>query len=261
MANDIDAAYEALTGKERILVFTGAGISTESGIPDFRGPQGLWTRVDPENFTIQKWFANAELRKERWRMHAEGLHWGARSQARPNRGHLAIADLHHAGLLSGVVTQNVDGLHLRSGLPEDAVAEVHGSVRTSSCLDCRNRWETEEVLRRVDAGEDDPHCPDCGGLIKTDVVMFGEALPLHERDKAWAFLSSSDSVLVVGSTVSVWPAADVVFRAANLALPIVIVNIGPTDADRFAAVKIDAAAGEVLPPLVARLTSRPTMPT
>ncbi|HEX6945781.1 MAG TPA: Sir2 family NAD-dependent protein deacetylase [Acidimicrobiia bacterium] len=261
LSESIEAAYEVLADKERILVFTGAGVSTESGIPDFRGPDGLWTKLDPEDFTIQRFYASKELRQQRWRMHAEGHLWGARSKAEPNRGHMAIADLHRAGRVVGVVTQNVDGLHLRSGIPEYALAELHGSVRTASCLDCGTGWPTETVLEWVDAGMDDPHCPECSGLVKTDVVMFGESMPGTEMEKAWTFLSMADAVLVVGSTVSVWPAADVVIQAAHRALPVVIVNQGPTDADRMAAVKIDAAAGEVLPQLAARLLSRPSIPS
>jgi len=260
-SESIDAAYEVLAGKQQILVFTGAGMSTESGIPDFRGPDGLWTKMDPADFTIQRYYASKDLRVQKWRMQADGLLWGARSPAQPNPGHMAIVDLYEAGMVSGVVTQNVDGLHERSGLPDDAVAELHGSVRTSSCMECGRQWPTDTVLEWVDAGQEDPHCPMCGGLVKTDVVMFGEAMPDAEMQKAWRFLATSDAVLVVGSTVSVWPAAEIVVRAAHLALPIVIINRGPTDADRMAAAKIEKAAGEVLPPLAARLTSRPSIPS
>ena len=259
LAAAIEAAHDTLAGKERILVFTGAGLSTESGIPDFRGPEGLWTKVDPDDFTIQRYYASRDLRVEKWRMQADGLLWGARSPAQPNSGHEAIVDLHRAGRLVGVVTQNVDGLHGRSGLPEDLVAELHGSVRTSRCLDCDTGWATETVLEWVDAGQDDPQCPECGGLVKTDVVMFGESLPADEMSKASGFLAMADAVLVVGSTVSVWPAADIVIRAAHMSLPIVIINKGATDADHLAAVKVDAAIGEVLPQLAARLSAGPTI--
>ena len=184
-SESIDAAYEVLAGKQQILVFTGAGMSTESGIPDFRGPDGLWTKMDPADFTIQRYYASKELRIQKWRMQADGLLWGARSPAQPNPGHMAIVDLYEAGMVSGVVTQNVDGLHERSGLPDDAVAELHGSVRTSSCMECGRQWPTDTVLEWVDAGQEDPHCPVCGGLVKTDVVMFGEAMPDAEMQKAW----------------------------------------------------------------------------
>lgn len=255
IAESVETAYQALRPCEQILVFSGAGLSTESGIPDFRGPDGLWTKVDPEDFTIQRYHASRDLRVKKWRMNLEGQLWGARSMVVPNPGHHAIVDLHRAGLLAGVVTQNIDGLHHKSGLGDDMVAELHGNVRGSRCLDCDTRWPTETVLGWIEGGDEDPHCPRCGGLVKTDVVMFGEHLPEEELTKATLFLAQADSVLVVGSTVSVWPAAEIVMRAAQMSLPIVIVNRGDTDADRMAAAKIEGSIGNVLPPLVARLTT------
>jgi NAD-dependent deacetylase len=249
----IELAYRVLAPSRQILVFSGAGLSTESGIPDFRGPDGLWTKVDPSDFTIQRWHANRDLRVRRWQMHLTGELWGQRSAVAPNEGHHAIVRLHHASRLAGVVTQNIDGLHHKSGLGDEQVAELHGNVRNAHCLDCGERWPTETVLSWVEAGEVDPHCPQCRGLVKTDTVMFGEMLPSEEQDKAGMFLARADSVLVVGSTVSVWPAADVVLRAAHMAMPIVIVNRGETDVDAIAAVKIDSGIGAVLPDLVARL--------
>lgn len=249
----LDRAVEALSGADKILVFSGAGLSTESGIPDFRGPNGLWTRVDPDDFTIDRYLANRDLRIEGWRMHLDGELWGARSPVQPNTGHDAIVRLHEAGRLAGVVTQNVDGLHYKSGLEDDLVAELHGNVRKSHCLACAGRWDTETVLGWVEAGADDPRCPDCGGIVKTETVMFGEMLPDEQIRLATLFLAMADAVLVVGSTVSVWPAADVVMRAADQHKPIVIINMGATDADHIATVKIDAPIGEVLPDLVERI--------
>lgn len=250
---DLQPATEVLGTARQILVFTGAGISTESGIPDFRGPDGLWTKVDPDDFTIQRYVGNAEIRERGWKMHAGGELWGARSTVAPNPGHMAIVDLHEAGRLAGCVTQNVDGLHLVSGLPESRVAELHGNVRRVVCLGCEATWETEEVLERVDAGEQDPPCSHCGGILKTSTVMFGELLPEDEMAKAWAFAGLADAVLVVGSTVGVWPAADIPISMRREGKPMVIVNRGPTDADHLATVRLEGAAGEVLPPLVASL--------
>ncbi len=253
MQQNLAEAALVLGRAEQIMVFSGAGLSTESGIPDFRGPDGLWTKVDPEDFTIDRYRESHELRERGWKMHVEGELWGARSTVEPNAGHRAIARLRHAGRLAGVVTQNVDGLHHKSGLEEDFVAELHGNVRGSHCMSCDERWPTEEVLRWVDAGDRDPHCPSCGGLVKSDTIMFGEMLPDQEIRKAGIFLAISDAVLVVGSTVSVWPAADVVQRAAQQGRPIVIVNRGATDADHIARVKVDAPIGDVLPDLVGRI--------
>ena len=249
-SSDIESAIAVLRPAAKILVFTGAGISTESGIPDFRGPDGLWSKVDPDDFHIDRYRSSPELRIRGWRMHLDGELWGARSTVRPNTGHEAIKRLADADRLAGVVTQNVDGLHLVSGLDDRQVAELHGNVRKSLCLDCAQVWDTETVLAWVEAGELDPACPDCGGMVKTATVMFGEILPQEEMEKAMEFLAVADAIIVVGSTVSVSPASDVVMYGGYLSLPIVIINQGPTEADEQAAVKIDAAIGEVLPGLV-----------
>lgn len=250
MKDMVARAAAVLKRAEQILVFSGAGLSTESGIPDFRGPDGLWTKVDPDDFTIERWVSRRDIRSRGWKMHLDGELWGARSTVEPNSGHVAIVRLREAGRLAGVVTQNVDGLHHKSGLEDDFVAEMHGNVRYSHCLSCDGRWPTETVLEWIEAGDDDPHCPRCAGMVKTDTILFGEALPEDEVRKASVFLTISDAVLVVGSTVSVWPAADVVQRAAIQGKPVVIVNRGETDADDIASVRIDAAIGEVLPDLV-----------
>lgn len=252
---EIDRAAEVLRPAEQVMVFTGAGLSTESGIPDFRGPDGLWTKVDPEDFTIDRYVSSRELRVKGWRMHVDGELWGARSTVQPNRGHMAIVRLHEAGRLAGVVTQNVDGLHYRSGLADDMVAELHGNVRDSHCMTCGAHWPTETVLGWVEAGEDDPSCPECGGLVKTNTVMFGEMLPEQEVRQASIFLAMSDAVLVLGSTVSVWPAADFVMRAATQSKPIVVINRGETEVDHLAAAKLEAGIGETLPELVDRILS------
>ena len=250
LISDIESAVALLRPAGMILVFTGAGISTESGIPDFRGPDGLWSKVDPDDFHIDRYRSSPELRMRGWKMHLDGELWGARSTVRPNTGHEAIKRLADANRLAGVVTQNVDGLHLVSGLDDRQVAELHGNVRKSLCVDCAQVWDTEIVLAWVEAGELDPACPDCGGMVKTATVMFGEILPQEEMEKAMEFLAVADAIIVVGSTVSVSPASDIVMYGSYLSLPIVIINQGATEADEQAAVKIDAAIGEVLPGLV-----------
>jgi len=255
MTNPVDQAVKVLRPMEQILVFSGAGLSTESGIPDFRGPDGLWTKVDPDDFTIDRWLARPDIRARGWKMHLEGELWGARSTVTPNKGHKAILRLREAGRLAGVVTQNVDGLHHKSGLQDEFVAEMHGNVRNSHCLSCEGRWPTETVLQWIEAGDDDPHCPLCAGMIKTDTILFGEMLPDDEVRRASLFLAICDAVLVVGSTVSVWPAADVVQRAASEGKPVVIINKGETDADKLAEVRIDAGIGDVLPDIVDRILS------
>ncbi len=241
-----------------MLVFTGAGISTESGIPDFRGPDGLWTRVDPDDFTIERYVTSPDIRRRAWRMHLEGALWGARVEVRPNPGHQALVDLWRAGRVTGVVTQNVDGLHQAAGLDDDAVAELHGNVRRVRCLGrCSTTWPTEEVLQRVEAGEEDPHCPACGALVKTTTVLFGELLSPETLARARGMADAAGAVLVVGSTLSVHPAAGVAVSVVQRGAPMVIVNRGPTDLDRLAAVRIDAPAGSALPTLAEALTTPP----
>ena len=252
---ELERAVAVLAQAPSILVFTGAGISTESGIPDFRGPGGLWTKVDPDDFNISRYVARRDLRVQKWRMHANGELWGARSEVQPNRGHMAIVDLHRAGRLTGCVTQNIDGLHLLSGLPESHLAELHGDVRKVHCLDCGDEWPVAEILERVDSGEADPPCSKCGGILKTTTVMFGEMLPEHEMEKASLFAARAAAVIVVGSTLAVFPAAEIPLGMARDGKPMVIVNQGPTEADFMATVRLEGAAGDLLPPLVAGIRS------
>lgn len=255
----VDRAVEVLASADSILVFSGAGLSTESGIPDFRGPDGLWTRVDPDDFNINKYLTDPDLRVRGWKMHLDGELWGARSTVKPNVGHDAIVQLHQARRLAGVITQNVDGLHYKSGLGDDMVAELHGNVRNSHCVNGGHSWTTETVLEWVEAGTEDPRCPDCESIVKTDTIMFGEQLPEQEVRQAGLFLAMADAVLVLGSTVSVWPAADFVFRAAHEGKPIVVINRGETEIDGRAAVKLEDAIGEVLPEIVDRVIAHPTV--
>ncbi|MDH3189731.1 MAG: Sir2 family NAD-dependent protein deacetylase [Acidimicrobiia bacterium] len=247
------AAVDTLSPARQILVFSGAGLSTESGIPDFRGPQGLWTRVDPDEFHIDRYLSDREVRIKSWAMHARGDRWGTRVP-QPNRGHDAVARLGALGRLAGVVTQNIDGLQQAAGVETQLIAELHGNFGNSRCVGCGRNWPTELLLKRVAEGDPDPHCEHCGAVIKTDVVMFGEELPGSEIEKALTFLARADAVLVVGSTVSVWPASDIVLRAAFRPIPVVIINQGETEADHLAAVKIEGAIGDHLPRLVAALS-------
>jgi NAD-dependent deacetylase len=246
---DVRRAARLLKDKRRILVFTGAGISTESGIPDFRGPGGVWTRVDPEEFTIVRYLSNPETRRRSWSMRSES---GALDAA-PNPAHHAVVDLWRSGRMPGCVTQNIDGLHQRAGLPDDVVVELHGNAHVTVCMRCSERRPTAEILERVRAGDADPACHTCGGILKTDVVFFGETLPAAATSRAFRLAEESDAVIAVGSTLSVFPAAYVPLEATRAGAPFVIVNRGPTEMDHLATVRIDAAAGAALPELVALL--------
>lgn len=248
----VDAGRALINDAEHILVFAGAGLSTESGIPDFRGPDGLWKKVDPADFSIDRYVTSPEVRERGWAMHARGELWGARADNRPNRGHLAITDLWSQNRLVGCITQNVDGLQQVAGLPDPFVAEVHGNVRKVRCLSCLAAQSVEDVLIRVDQGQRDPKCIDCGGILKTSTVLFGEFLPTGEVDKAIRFSEACDAVVAVGTSLSVYPAADFAFAPARRGVPLIIVNQGPTDGDELAMVRIDGPAGDVLPELFVR---------
>lgn len=245
-------AVEILGRAGRILVFTGADISTESGIPDFRGPDGLWSRVDPDDFTIDRYLADPGVRLRTWQAYLEGGLGGIRI-ARPNAAHRAVVDLWRSDRWAGCITQNIDGLHQSAGLPDDQLAELHGNLRRVRCLECGASWDIEEVLGWVSAGLLDPHCPHCGGLIKTTSVLFGEFLPAVAVHRALQMADAADAVLAVGTTLSVYPAADLTVRVVRAGGPMVIVNLGPTDQDHLASAAVDAKAGEILPELIAAI--------
>lgn len=248
----IAEATTALEGCRRILVFTGAGISTESGIPDFRGPNGVWKTVDPKQFTLRHYIADAEFRKQRWsRWFGED-----RPHFRPNPAHHAVAELWKTDRMVGCVTQNIDGLHLDGGLPESALAEVHGNTRAIACLDHGHRHEVATIRERWRNGDLDPHCH-CGAILKSTVVLFGEQLPEAATEQARNFSMQADAAVAVGSTISVFPAADYVLAVADRNRPLIILNLGPTDADELATIKLEGKAGEILPKLVAGLQSQP----
>jgi NAD-dependent deacetylase len=249
MQVDLDAAATVLRPALKILVFSGAGISTESGIPDFRGPEGLWTRMDPEDFTIERYKEDAEIRKRSWQMHAHGF-FGGMLAAEPNRAHEAIVRLWEHGRMAGCVTQNIDGLHQAAGLPDEAVAELHGNLRRAVCTGCAASWPIETVLTRVAAGETDPACLECGAIVKTSTVLFGELLPEQAFGRAIQMISLAEAVLAIGSTLSVFPAADLVLGAVRDGIPLVIVNQGSTAFDSLAAARIDQPAGSSLPGLI-----------
>ncbi|MFA5890032.1 MAG: Sir2 family NAD-dependent protein deacetylase [Actinomycetota bacterium] len=236
---------EALARAGRIVAFTGAGISTESGIPDFRGPQGVWTKVDPSDFTLDKYVASAEHRARIWRMRIER----AAVDYLPNAAHRALVDLERSGTLDCIVTQNIDGLHQKAG--STAVLELHGSTRSIVCLDCRRQLPAEHAYARIEAGETDPHCVYCGGILKSGTVSFGESLPEDVIEEAFFRARQCDLCLVIGSSLVVHPAASIPLEAARAGARLAIVNHEPTPLDDLADPVVRASAGEVLPAAVA----------
>lgn len=243
--SDLQQATEWVRAAQRIVVLSGAGLSTDSGIPDFRGPNGLWRR-DPaaeRASTLQHYLADPELRKRAWqnRLTAPAF------TAVPNTGHYALVALEQRGQLSAIVTQNIDGLHQAAGSDPDTVIEVHGTVHWSRCWGCNDRRPMSQLLDRVRAGEADPPCEICGGIIKSDTILFGQNLVPRVIEAAMVAAERSDLVLAVGSSLSVFPAANVVPRAKSAGARVIIVNGEPTKMDRFADVVLIGSLSDLLP--------------
>ncbi|WP_418969197.1 NAD-dependent deacetylase [Alloscardovia omnicolens] len=214
-----------------ISIFTGAGISTSVGIPDFRGPDGVWTKHPEQTrvYDIDLFLHNTEAREYSWRWQKESAVW----KAQPGPAHKALVELEQSGLLTGIATQNFDGLHEQAGNSPNKVVNLHGTIATSHCLDCGKQYATSEIMDRLD-DTPDPHCSDCTGLLKTDVTYFGEALPYGAMEKAAAFIEESDELWVIGSSLEVYPAASLVPYAAQLNKRIRIINAQPTHMDELA---------------------------
>jgi len=238
---------EIIEAAEIVVPFTGAGISTECGIPDFRSPGGIWTKYQPIPF--EEFLASQEARNESWRRRfamAEQL--GA---ARPGRGHRALASLYRAGKVPAVVTQNIDNLHQDSGIAAEHVVELHGNTTYASCLDCARRYELEWVRQRMAAANGcAPDCPGCGGYVKTATISFGQAMPDAAMQRAQDLTLSCDLFLAIGSSLVVWPAAGFPLLAKRNGARLVIVNREATEFDDIADLVVHEDIGTVLEPLI-----------
>ena len=234
---------------QRIVVLTGAGISTDSGIPDFRGPQGVWTTnpAAEKQSTLQHYLADPLVRQAAWRARADHAAWSAQ----PNRGHRALMELERRGKLHALITQNIDELHQQAGHAPQRVIEVHGTMRRVMCWGCGQRTPMQAALDRVRSGEEDPACLACGGILKSDTISFGQALVPEVIDRAFAVAAQADLLLAVGSTLQVFPVAGVVPHAKQAGARIVIVNNQETAMDDLADALLRGAIGDVLPQLVA----------
>ena len=244
----IDEVRRWIHEAENLVVLTGAGISTDSGIPDFRGPQGVWTK-NPQaekQATLSHYLGDAEVRKRAWRSRMESGFF----TAEPNAGHRALAELDRRGRIHTLITQNVDGLHHASGVEPTRIVEVHGNVREWACLTCGARGPMEDALDRVRNGEDDPPCPACGGIIKSATISFGQQLVPEDIQRAEEAALEADLLLAVGSTLQVHPVAGVVPLAKRAGARVVIVNNEPTPYDGIADAVIREPIGVVLPAFV-----------
>ena len=249
----INRVADLIVKAERVVVFTGAGVSTESGIPDFRSPGGIWERFDPDDFTYQKLISSPEARKKWWQIFQER---GLTTDAEPNPVHLALAELDKLGKLDCLITQNIDSLHQKGGLPDDKVFELHGNMSWIVCLGCGRRYPAEQIQARLDEGEEIPECESCQGILKPDIVLFGEALPEKVFEEASRRSSHADLFMVIGSTLIVYPAAYMPVYAADSGAKLVIINLSSTPMDKQASVLIKAKAGETMAKVIERVREK-----
>jgi NAD-dependent deacetylase len=242
---DLEVVASWLAAATRLVALTGAGISTESGIPDFRGPQGVWTKnPQAEKLSnIHAYMSDPEVRKAAWKARIDHPGW----RAEPNAGHRALADLEGRGRLHALVTQNIDGLHQRAGNTAEKVIEVHGTMRDVMCMSCSWRGPMQDTLDRVRAGEDDPPCVRCGGILKSATISFGQPLVASVISRAFRMASEADVLLAIGTSLQVYPIAAVVPEAKQRGARVVIINAEPTQFDEVADAVLNKPISEVLP--------------
>jgi NAD-dependent deacetylase len=252
--NNIETVAEWIAASKKVIVFTGAGISTESGIQDFRSPGGLWHQWNPDELTFDKFMSSRASREHYWGF--SRAIWPTMASAKPNPGHYAIADLFKMGKLDAVITQNVDGLHQAAGVPDDKVIELHGSIKWVSCLTCGKRWPREEIEKRMDrTGEKAPEC-ECGGFLKQATIAFGQSLPLKAIEDAEEKSSTCDVFIVAGSSLVVYPAAQMPLIAKQNRAKLVIITLSDTPHDQYADAIINDKTGPTLSRIIESVKSR-----
>jgi len=247
----VEQARAWVDGAERVVVLTGAGISTDSGIPDFRGPNGVWTRNPgaEKQATLSHYMSDPEIRRRSWRTRLDHPAWSAE----PNAGHRALVALEQRGKLDTLITQNIDGLHQAAGSDPAKVVELHGTMREVTCMSCGDRAPMQRALDRVRAGEDDPPCRSCGGILKSATISFGQNLVVDDIERAAAAARRADLMLAVGSTLSVFPAAEVVPLARMSGALVVIINGSETAMDHLADAVLRGQIGDLLPRVVGKV--------
>ena len=248
LAATVAAAAALVDAAQRIVVLTGAGISTDSGIPDFRGPQGVWTKnpTAEKAATLQNYLSSTGVRQQRWQQ----LKHSPYLEREPNVGHHALVHLQTLGKLDTLITQNVDGLHHKAGTDPAKIVEIHGNVREVNCLDCGERAPMERAIARVDAGDLDPACRSCGGILKSATISFGQSLVESDLVRSDQAARGCDLILAVGTTLAVYPIANVVPIAKSAGAKVVILNADPTEMDYLADVVVHAYIADALPGIV-----------
>jgi len=244
----IDQVADMVVGAKKVVVFTGAGFSTESNIPDFRGPQGVWSKFDPDELNLPNFLRSEEIREKYWQVHR--LFWEAVKDAKPNSGHYAVTELNNIGKLDCVITQNTDGLHQKSGTPESKMLELHGTMHWVDCLDCHKRFPRDYAHEKMLAGEKVPRCGECKGILKPATVAYGQSMPVQETNEAMERSSGCDLFLALGSSLVVYPAAQMPLLAKQNGAKLVIINITDTPHDRYADIVIAEKTGETMSKIV-----------
>ncbi len=244
MQDELREVAQWIVASKRVIVFSGAGLSTESGIPDFRSPGGVWDRYNPEDFYFQNFVASEASREKYWQMATEM--YDPIKKAQPNQAHLAIAELEKLGKLDCVITQNIDGLHFKAGNSEEKVIQLHGTAIFVSCLSCKKRYDRDEIQKRIKEGQKAPRCDECGGLLKPATISFGQSMPEKETEEAYHRSSLCDLFIVVGSSLVVQPAASMPLVAKRNGAKLVIINRDPTPFDEMADLVVHGEAGSTM---------------
>jgi NAD-dependent deacetylase len=247
----IAKGVELVRESEKILVFTGAGLSTESGIPDFRSPGGVWDKYDPSDFYFQKFISDEKARVKYWQMSSE-FYQGMKN-AVPNPAHLSIAELERTGKLLAIVTQNVDRLHHKAGNSPDKIIEIHGTTFSVSCLSCKKGYDRDEIEQRLRSGIKVPYCDDCSGILKPDTISFGQAMPEEKMAQSLAHAHNCDLCIVLGSSLVVYPAASVPIQAVETGARLMIINRDETPLDPRATLTIHDSVGKTLEEIMEKL--------
>jgi len=229
---------------EKILVFSGAGLSTESGIPDFRSPGGLWSKYDPSDFYFDRIVSDEKARIKYWQMSTES--YQTMKKAVPNRAHLAIKALEKRGKLIAIVTQNIDSLHHRAGNSPDKIIEIHGTAFSVSCLKCGKKYDRDKIEQRIQSGGKVPYCDQCSGILKPDTISFGQAMPQEKMERAIAYAEECELCIVLGSSLVVYPAASIPVHAVETGAKLIIINRDATPLDHRADLMIHESVSEAL---------------
>jgi NAD-dependent deacetylase len=244
MKDKIREIAEWIVNAKSIVIFVGAGLSTESGIPDFRSPGGVWDKYDPEDFYFQNFISNETAREKYWQMATEM--YESMKDAPPNAGHFAIAELERLGKLDCLITQNIDGLHFKAGNSEKKVLELHGTAMHVTCLSCNKRYERGNIQARVAAGEKAPRCDACGGFLKPATISFGQSMPEWETAEAYRHSEACDLFMVIGSSLVVHPAAYMPVVAKQGGAKLAIINRDETACDGMADIIVNGTAGPIM---------------